>query len=202
MHYLKQTKFLPMDNFILGAKNATLYTLTDVNKLDYDWREILQGHISRLYNCSTNRTAFDAMRDFYQCILNELNYENEFVGAKDYSVMSDMHNVPLLKNITDLCRSRGLYAMTLEYLGKKYNNMELIDLSCEMEGIGSKWALVFSIIYKGVFSSCFSANTRNSLYKKINEIATLEEEMADSISHLIHKNELKNIIKIKVVLKN
>lgn len=192
MHYLKRTQFLPMNNFLLGAKNAMLYSLSSEHELVFDWRKLLQEHLTQLYFASPNGTAFDVMRDFSQCILNELSYETEFIGTKDYTGMNDMHNVPLLKNITALCRSRGLYAMTLEYLGQKHNNKDLINLSYDMEGIGSKWALVFSIIYKGVFLSHFSSSTRNSLYKKINEIASLEEKVADSLSCIIHEKSNKN----------
>lgn len=183
MHFHRKIELLPFVNFECGAENLITYSIRH-DEIEFDWQEVIKQQVSKLYGVKSYGNSFQSIREFANSLRNQLNYDIEFKQKKDYSGMNDMHTVPILKNLTSICRSRGLYAMTLQFIAEKYNIPELTNISQKMEVAGSKWSQVFSLLYKGAFASSFTDKMKSNVYDKLYMISDFEEKLAESLTCL------------------
>jgi len=163
IHGSKRVEFLPMQNFIEESKsrkafNFACFSRLDQENLQIDWKEFLLGCVNNICK-NPNNDYFGSIKMLADSFLNiDMSLE-----CRD----SSFDDSPLCTNLRNICRYRNLYALSLEYLSRKFNIDEINSLAKMFKAAGSKWypslALLAKSDYKGIINKDIIERIRTSI---------------------------------------
>ncbi len=153
-------------------------TLTKVKKKykDIDWKTIVGNSVNRLMFKQNNAgvNAFDSMRHLADGI-------HESILEKSTLPLWISNPIPMVISIDLLINGRKYYSATLEYLGSKNNNEEIVLIAHQLEQLTTKWKSILFFAYK-----CQVHKEALSLIpEKLREIASEEEKIAEKLKELV-----------------
>lgn len=171
------------EEFIQGfTGECIIFKFKGYEKIYVNWGKILENTVNKLKDNYSFLHAFKSMRSFADNLENLTDIQNEILGYKN-----NLFEAPLIKNLEHITYSRRKVAKFLQYLGEETGQTVFYELSNAITKAASQWANVRANLIKIAFSKDISV--KNQVAAKIREIADLEEDIANQISHISQKNK-------------
>lgn len=173
IYYSKRIEKLPFKSFINGVigDQCTTFKLLETAYECIDITKVLNSIFLNIHFMDNERNAFDEMRILAKDISDIPDFFAEFNNE------NDINNAPMMKNIASIFRGRGLFSITLSFLGHTFNSDEIVSYAKEMEKIAAEWYKV-----KGVMCKALYLKSKDLIEKRIPEyiveIAAREERIA------------------------
>ncbi len=162
-----------IDLFKQSKINLIIFKYKDYNIDDEDWKSILKQSL-------INKAHLDQIKIFANDIRDNLDFTREVDDFKNpfkSEIFSKVHK---------FANYRKQYSRALGYIAKRFNVLELIYVSNEMQQIGNMWMITFGMLTKAYVTN--DHNLIKRMYDKLMEVADKEENIFAVLNNILARN--------------
>ncbi|MBB6022778.1 hypothetical protein HNR77_003877 [Paenibacillus sp. JGP012] len=152
-----------------SLNGCLIYSIESENS---DWglkknREIILQHLGKL----DDSKCLDVISKIAELAKTGFDIKNEFDGF-------ELENVPIFVRIKKIANGRMLFSRSLNYVGKRYNDILLIDYAIRIRKMTNAWLLLRNYLMRMYLSkSSREIDLRIVIHEKLQKIANQEKEI-------------------------
>lgn len=174
---------LSVEDFLQGYGAYAVFRIGVDPGTDFDWKGIIRKAVDRLGTGNGEAGAFDSLRRFSKSLREELDMGSETHGY------GSVWFCPLFLKLRIAANGRNLFSATLRYLAECHNVKGLASIADRLEHAGRKLMSVQSMLVKTTFLPDQENRVRGSACEKMEEIAGIEEKIAEDLLELTGRQE-------------
>ncbi len=190
IHSLKRVVLLPLDAFLKGHKQYTVFLPMRDETKEINWRKLFGDRAKRLLGEGYSINSFDSMRALADCVRDTMDFALEIKG----------HHHPLnagiIRNIETLGRGRFLFSSAIKYVDELYHINNFDKLYENFKTISNMWHLVKYQMIRHFYTGSPDKAACKMIGEKIEEASVMEEKMAHLILECTEKGIVADTVKI------
>ncbi|WP_024834441.1 BtrH N-terminal domain-containing protein [Ruminiclostridium josui] len=166
---------MKIEDFHESCTGCLTINLDKYKDSEIDWRVILHNAVNR----ANKNEAFSSLDRFVNSFKSSFDLEAELKTAHG----NDPHNAHIIWRLLRISGGRTLFSIFLEYLGEKYNNIELLNFSKEFKSISDKWKINHALVLR-YMKNPENKDILNRISNNFSIISESEAKMADKLLKL------------------
>ncbi len=169
----KKVQCLPVHSLLKGCNFYSVFVAAQNKSKDFDYRNVITEILNNVNLKSQGLNSFDKIRLFANQFYDSMDFQEEIKGK------SMPLETPLINNIETIERSRILFSMFLNFVGKSVNNNRITEISYCFEN--SKWKAVKAILIKMFYKGEMNKDRRLQISDILLKISKIEESASNDL---------------------
>lgn len=162
-----------------------------------EMNEFLQHTINRvLGRTKEHPNIFEQMQILAEYVSTSLDMQKEIQVSQGPLTMPDTPNhIYFIRAFIRISRMRNMFALAVEYYGKKYQNKKLLEISSQFRLFNGNWKQILAILTKAYFSSNYKG-IREKIHDDILKFEQEEKAMLEQLTQMCSdssENDASNV---------